>query len=111
MLFNEGRSFKVYPLRTVWLITSLPSASPVQVLITVSSKSSKKAVDRNLLKRRMREAYRKNKGKLYNFYKKKQLQCALAIIYSGSGKSEYIEIEQKILLILNRLEKEYEKYT
>ena len=62
-LFNNGRSFVVYPLRTIYLPISgaEDSTADFAVLISVPKKRIKGAVQRNKIKRLMREAYRLNK--------------------------------------------------
>ncbi|HPE55469.1 MAG TPA: ribonuclease P protein component [Bacteroidales bacterium] len=108
-LFTKGQRFLLFPFLIVWLPVELNANSPVQVLISVSKKKFKKAVDRNLAKRRIREAYRKNNGHLLEFMDQKQNQLALGIIYTGVEILAYKEIEKKILLVLQRLQMEYEK--
>ena len=108
-LFTKGQRFLLFPFLIVWLPVELNANSPVQVRISVSKKKFKKAVDRNLAKRRIREAYRKNNGHLLEFMDQKQNQLALGIIYTGVEILAYKEIEKKILLVLQRLQMEYEK--
>ena len=63
-LFGGGRnkSFAAFPLRAVWMVTDRPDAtiptSPIQILISVPKKRLHHAVDRNRVKRQLREAYR-----------------------------------------------------
>lgn len=57
-LFQKGSSFYLYPFRVLWLENS---ADQSRVLMSVSRRNFKRAVDRNLIKRRMREAYRLNR--------------------------------------------------
>ncbi|RDC65151.1 ribonuclease P protein component [Adhaeribacter pallidiroseus] len=64
-LFREGSSFNLYPLRFIFIKQSPPAAIVPQILISVSKRNFKKAVDRNRLKRQIREAYRQNKTILY----------------------------------------------
>ena len=62
-LFEEGRSGFVYPFRYTYLTEESTSPS-VEVLFSVPKRNHKRANKRNLLKRRMREAYRLNNGEL-----------------------------------------------
>ena len=67
-LYHTGSSFLVYPFRIIWLSSETNSEFPVQVLISVPKKKFKRAVDRNLLKRRIREIYRLHKSEyLFHF--------------------------------------------
>src|SRR5436853_287027 len=61
-LFDKGSSFNFYPFRILYIEHPEPPASFNQVMFSVSKRLFKKAVDRNTVKRRMREAYRLNKG-------------------------------------------------
>ena len=108
-LFENGSSFTLHPFRFVWLDIELNSDYPVQLIISVSKKNFAKAVDRNKIKRQIRESYRKNKNLLYEYLYKKDKQYAIAIIYTAKKKIEYNEIESKIILTLQRFIKMYEK--
>ncbi len=108
-LFSEGKIFVVSPFRVVWIEYELAGQSPAQMLISVSKKRIKKAVDRNLVKRRIREAYRKNKDEFYEFLNRNQVKCAFALLYNSDLIADYKEIEEKINLLLQRFQSEYEK--
>ena len=101
-LFRDGRSFSVFPFRVLWKFTGT-SVAPVQTGFAVSSKHFKKAVDRNRIKRLMREAYRLQKNDLQNLLKQQQKQLAVFIIYVGNELPEYDLIFEKTLHVLNRL--------
>ncbi|HSI89549.1 MAG TPA: ribonuclease P protein component [Adhaeribacter sp.] len=103
-LFAGGSAFNLYPLRFVVLKAETPSEEFPQVLISVSKKYFKRAVDRNRLKRQMREAYRLNKYKIMSG--NGQLVSVLGIIYIGKEKVPYNLIEKKLNLGLERLVKE-----
>jgi ribonuclease P protein component len=57
-LFDKGSSFYLFPFKVLFLPQADPASPVHQVLISVSKRNFKRAVDRNLIKRRMREAYR-----------------------------------------------------
>ena len=64
-LTEKGISIYQHPFRFNTLVTSLSYIKPAQIVIAVPKRNFKKAVDRNKIKRRIREAYRKNKYLLY----------------------------------------------
>jgi ribonuclease P protein component len=100
----EGKSFLVHPFRLTWLIEKLPSDFHAQVVIVVPKKKFPRAVDRNRIKRQIREAYRKNKHVFYSSLKNKNIQCALMVVYVGKTILSSEEIEKKIQLTLQRFE-------
>ena len=98
-LMKTGKSFSVAPFRVVWLKINSEKKILTQILISVPKKKYKRAVDRNHLKRLIREAYRKNKEALLS----EKENMRIAFIYTSGTPLSYPEIESKILLILQRL--------
>ncbi len=101
-LFKEGNSFSNFPFRVLWKFTEART-SPLQTGFAVSSKHFKKAVDRNRIKRLMREAYRLQKNKLDAALKIHKRQLAVFFIYVGNELPEYDLIFDKTIHVLDRL--------
>mgnify|MGYP006277625169 CR=1 FL=1 len=108
-LFSRGNSFFIYPFKIIWMEIEFKSNSPVQVLIGISRKNKRLAVDRNKIKRLIREAYRKNKLPYHEYLCSKQKKVVLGLIYVGKETSKYAIIEQRIIEVLERLTEEHEK--
>ncbi|RYG42222.1 MAG: ribonuclease P protein component [Chitinophagaceae bacterium] len=96
-LFNEGKSISSYPFRIIYSIT--PEAGPLKAGFTVSSKNFKKAVDRNKVKRLLREAYRLNKSQLI----RDDAGINLFIIYTAKEILDFKTIHDKLIVALEKI--------
>ncbi len=108
-LFQKGNSFALFPFRVYWQIITSEQLSPARIAISIPKKKFKKAVDRNLIKRRIKEAYRKNKQNLYFDLKSKNLNIVFILIYLAPDLMTYPELEEKMILTLQKLMESYEK--
>ena len=98
-LFEEGKSLSKFPLRLVYLQLEHSSNYPIQVAFSAPKRKFKKAVDRNRIKRLMREAYRKNKHLLHNGIEEKHI---IMFTYTDENELKYVEIEEKLILLLKK---------
>ena len=102
-LFETGKSFVQYPIKVVWLYNEEVLPYPAQAGFAVSKRLFKNAVDRNLIKRRMRETYRQNKHILYNSLNQNNKNLIAMFIYIGKDIVAYKDSELKIVLSLQEL--------
>ena len=103
-LFLSGSSFLSYQLRIVWKIVEvLPTESPVQAGFSVPKKLFKHAVDRNRLKRMIRESYRLNKSALYESLKPTNARLALMFIYIGKEHLPYSKIQPAVSKAISKI--------
>lgn len=105
LLFKEGKSFFKFPFKVFYLRLEEAESYPAKVLISVSKHNFKHAVDRNHIKRLIREAYRKNKYLLCpeQIGENCPKTWVVGLVYTGNTISEYKEVEKKIILILHEL--------
>jgi ribonuclease P protein component len=105
ILFAQGQKFKVFPLVVYFLLRDEKANSvegveeveeveaKLQMGVSVGKRHFKRAVDRNLLKRRIREAYRKQKLELKETLSASGISMDIFFVYSNARISDYAEIE------------------
>jgi len=81
LLFAKGKSISAFPVKVFYLPVDHTPVHPVQVGVGVSARNFKKAVDRNTIKRRMREAYRLHKLPLHEQLVAQQKNVAVFILW------------------------------
>jgi ribonuclease P protein component len=102
-LFAGGQSFGMYPLRLVFLKEEEPkSEAPVQFGVSVPKRSFKSAVARNRIKRKVREAWRLNKHRLYQRLEGAPEQYAFMVIYVAKEDLPFEVIEKAMQAMMRR---------
>ncbi len=113
-LFREGKTISTNPLKLYYLIDrelfvgsnrerTKFKLSNLQFGIGVGAKFFRKAVDRNRIKRVVRESYRQQKNALLAKAKEKGLEIAMFFIYTSKELPEFRSLNQKMEIILNKL--------
>ncbi|MDE5877072.1 MAG: ribonuclease P protein component [Muribaculaceae bacterium] len=116
-LFREGNSTYVYPLRLVWRVMTTemlessfrngvpPRIGPLQMLITIPKKKRRRAVDRVLMRRRIREAYRLGREPL-RVWLSAHPECRslqMGFIYLADKNLDYKTISRKMELLIQKM--------
>ncbi|MBR9922563.1 MAG: ribonuclease P protein component [Bacteroidetes bacterium] len=96
MLFREGKAVNAFPLRMIWMEISAEKAqAPIQFTVSVPKRRFKRAVDRNRLKRQVREAFRLRKAEILESIPEEKAY-ALMIIFTGPEKMSYRRIDRSL---------------
>ena len=104
-LFEKGdsQSLAAYPLRVVYLQTERqPGHAPIQILISVPKKRFKHAVDRNRVKRQIREAYRRHKQLVIDSIGDGR-ELLIAFIWLSDKHIASAEVEKRVISLLKRM--------
>ncbi len=96
-IFNNGNTIYTDLFRIVWKRTDETLPYRAQIAVSVPKKKIKLAVSRNLIKRRIREAYRKNKAVLYEFLAVKDVFLVFIVIYRKTYVPDYTSIEKSVV--------------
>jgi ribonuclease P protein component len=102
-LFENGNIFHNSLFKIVWVKVPPTLPAPAQVAFSVSKRGFRLAVTRNLIKRRMREAYRKNKQVLYNHLLSQNSQIVFIVIIKGNTVPDYNTVEKSMKVVINKL--------
>lgn len=103
-VYAEGSSATAFPLRAVFLETDSDIQEPTAtILVSVAKRRFRHAVDRNLMKRRIREAYRTSKHSFIEALQNNGKKMAVAIIYIDTKESSTEFLKRKMEKLLNTI--------
>ncbi len=103
-LFDSGIHLYKYPLKLMYRVRA-ENSTPVKTGFTVPGRKFRKAVDRNRLKRRMRESYRLNQPELEESLISGSAGLDLFFIYTSSREEEYTVIDRALRSLIDSLKK------
>ena len=102
-VFGKGKSFLQFPVKVTYLIKENTEVSTVKAGVGVSTRYFKKAVDRNRVKRLLRETYRINKHPLHDLCKEHNVQLVIFFLYVDKQMPDYIVLAAVIQKCIKKL--------
>ncbi len=108
-VFSAGKVFSIPPFRVTWLKSTDNTDPCHKVMVSVPKALHARSTSRNMIKRRLREAYRLNKSILDEAGNQGDRKLVFCLIYTSKEILSFSAIQDKIILLLRRLKEESEK--
>ena len=102
-LFAGGDTFLTFPVKVVYRLAEYPESNPAKAAFSVSKRNFKRAVHRNHIKRRLREAYRLNKPDFYAFLNQQNIRLTVMFVYVGREILDFELIRKGMAAALKKL--------
>ena len=114
-LFRQGDRIKSEIIKTVWLEDKDANKKGISLFVSVPKRLIAKASNRNLIKRRIKEALRLNLGEIKKFAKDNDCNLQIGVVYASDDIADFKMIEAKIILslqnIYTNITEEWENYS
>jgi ribonuclease P protein component len=101
-LLGGGKAVNEAPIRLIGMVMTLDSTAPAQIAFAVPKRHLPRAVDRNLARRRMREAYRLNKDRWHAALREAGVQCAWLVVFQGKAPLPFTVTQERISRSIDR---------
>lgn len=108
-LFDSGTSIKSYPFVAIFKEIEFDTDIPFKVVFSAPKRTFRKAVQRNAIKRKSKEAFRLNKNTLESYLKKNNTQIALFLVYSTSEEFDHLILQKKINKLFDKIIKKLDE--
>jgi ribonuclease P protein component len=108
-IFASGQGVRAFPIQLIWTTAQRQGPGHIQAGFTAPRRKFKRAVDRNLIKRRMREAYRLNKHLIPEGIITENEQIVVMCIYMSGDILAFDSIQKGMIKALLRLTKKHER--
>jgi len=102
-LLKKGETVSEYPFKLYWSISDPQQKYPARLAISVPKRKFKRAVDRNLIKRRIKESYRQNKSIIYDPLREKNTNIVMIILFLSDEFISFDSLDAGILKLLRKL--------
>jgi ribonuclease P protein component len=108
-LFAEGKFFTIFPLKIFYLLKENDSNFDAKTGVGVGKRYFRKAVERNRIKRLLREAYRTEKLPLHQFLKNHNIELTLFIMYIDKTLPLFSIIKKEMQVVIQKLIKQLDE--
>ena len=109
-LFDGGHKLRHGPLLLIWRkVDATMATSPLMFGVSVSKRKFKRAVDRNAIKRQIREAYRIQKNDILNSMAGVDTSYALFVVYLNHERSDFQKLSADMIKLLEKWTNQLER--